>query len=110
MCPEGCTVHAEDARLIGRQHTDRRIHKLMLTAGHLIRREAYTCWSTASSARDNNYGTRIDLILAAGGVASPAFPARFAACDISADATGSDHAPVWAELAPGVASRPGVMT
>lgn len=30
------------------------------------RPEAYTCWSQASGARCNNYGTRIDLILAGG--------------------------------------------
>ncbi|KAK9830809.1 hypothetical protein WJX74_008240 [Apatococcus lobatus] len=29
------------------------------------RTEAYTCWSTASGARVNNYGSRIDLILVA---------------------------------------------
>lgn len=29
------------------------------------RRQAYSCWSTASGARVNNYGSRIDLILAA---------------------------------------------
>lgn len=27
--------------------------------------EAYSCWSQVTSARKNNYGTRIDLILAA---------------------------------------------
>ena len=30
-----------------------------------IRKDAYTCWSQASGARVNNWGTRIDLILAA---------------------------------------------
>ena len=31
---------------------------------HPGRAEAYTCWSTATGARVNNYGSRIDLILA----------------------------------------------
>lgn len=34
---------------------------------HSARREAYTCWSTATGARVNNYGSRIDHILAAQG-------------------------------------------
>ena len=36
------------------------------------REAAYTCWSTASGARVNNWGTRIDLVLVstAGGGAS----------------------------------------
>ena len=29
------------------------------------REEVYSCWSTASGARVNNYGARIDLILLA---------------------------------------------
>jgi hypothetical protein len=33
-------------------------------ACHPLQREAYTCWSTATGARVNNYGTRIDLVLA----------------------------------------------
>jgi Endonuclease/Exonuclease/phosphatase family len=32
---------------------------------HRGRRGAYTCWNTASGARNNNWGTRIDLILVA---------------------------------------------
>ncbi|KAK9829784.1 hypothetical protein WJX72_007901 [[Myrmecia] bisecta] len=32
---------------------------------HPNRKDAYTCWNTATGARVNNYGTRIDLILAA---------------------------------------------
>lgn len=32
----------------------------------VCRKEAYTCWSQASGAEEFNYGTRIDLILAAG--------------------------------------------
>jgi len=67
-----------------------------------FRREAYTCWSTASGARINNYGTRIDLILAAGpcGDASGEFHASVVGSDIWMDAHGSDHAPVFADLLP----------
>lgn len=66
------------------------------------RQEAYTCWSTASGARINNYGTRIDLILAAGpcGDAAGSFHAAVSDSDIWMDAHGSDHAPVYADLAP----------
>ena len=68
------------------------------------RREAYTCWSTASGARINNYGTRIDLILAAGpcGDASRTFHAAITGSDIWMDAHGSDHAPAYADLARGL--------
>ena len=38
------------------------------------RRLAYSCWSTASGARVNNYGSRIDLILAADAESAPAGP------------------------------------
>ena len=31
------------------------------------RSEAFTCWNVASGARVNNYGSRIDLLLAADG-------------------------------------------
>ena len=37
---------------------------------HAGRAAAYTCWSTATGARNNNWGTRIDLVL----VADPASP------------------------------------
>ncbi|BDA45375.1 probable DNA-(apurinic or apyrimidinic site) lyase 2 [Coccomyxa sp. Obi] len=94
--------------------TDRRLLTQLLTTNggpfldvfrkfHPDRREAYTCWSTASGARINNYGTRIDLILAAGpdGAAAGAdFHGLFTAADLWMDAQGSDHAPAWAELAP----------
>ncbi len=68
----------------------------------LHRPEAYSCWSTASSARINNYGTRIDLILAAGpcGDAGRHFHASVTGGDIWMDAHGSDHAPAYADLAP----------
>ena len=65
------------------------------------RREAYTCWNQASGARVNNYGSRIDLILAADAPScQPGQGARahISFCDISPEWQGSDHAPVWADL------------
>jgi hypothetical protein len=45
------------------------------------RQQAYSCWSTASGARVNNYGSRIDLILAADApAAAPAPPTAAAPC------------------------------
>lgn len=40
----------------------------------LCREEVYSCWSTASSARVNNYGARIDFILLAEPAAAAAQP------------------------------------
>ena len=80
-----------------------RVHVTQAQADMLLhRQEAYTCWSTASSARINNYGTRIDLILAAGpcGDAGREFHASVVGGDIWMDAQGSDHAPAYADLAP----------
>eukprot|EP00198_Chlamydomonas_reinhardtii_P003572 XP_001692908.1 predicted protein [Chlamydomonas reinhardtii] len=48
-------------------------------------RDAYTCWNTSSGARVNNFGSRIDLILAADGTPG---------ADIMVDFQGSDHAPL----------------
>ncbi|KFM24303.1 DNA-(apurinic or apyrimidinic site) lyase 2 [Auxenochlorella protothecoides] len=82
--------------------------------------KAYTCWSTATAARVNNHGARIDLTLASGiavagaGVlpgargqgGEPASSASLGStsslcicgADISPHLLGSDHCPVWVEL------------
>ncbi len=39
---------------------------------HPQRRDAYTCWQAASGARVNNYGSRIDFVLAADGTGASA--------------------------------------
>ena len=53
---------------------------------------AFTCWSTVTSARKTNYGTRIDYI-----VVNKEFLLRNAiSCDIRPDIFGSDHCPVEA--------------
>ena len=53
-------------------------------------REAYTCWNTKVSARDGNYGTRIDLITIVKNEA--AFELKSA--EILAHVMGSDHCPL----------------
>jgi AP endonuclease 2 len=53
-------------------------------------REAYTCWNTKVSARDGNYGTRIDLII----VVKNEAPFELKSADILSHIMGSDHCPV----------------
>lgn len=83
-------------------------------AFHPTRRNAFTVWSTATGARANNYGSRIDLCLAAGlpigephahvdaslqGAASTAqLKAWVGASDIEPQVQGSDHCPVWVDI------------
>eukprot|EP00898_Chlorokybus_atmophyticus_P006129 jgi/Chlat1/6517/Chrsp45S05995 len=83
---------------------------------HPNREGAYTCWSVASGAKTFNYGTRIDLILAAGSDVHPDAPQStgegvrdalhgfaqtwFQACNITSDRNESDHAPVFADMLP----------
>lgn len=56
------------------------------------RENAFTCWSTVTSARKTNYGTRIDYI-----VVNKEFALQNAvSCDIRPDIYGSDHCPVEA--------------
>ena len=50
---------------------------------HPDRKCAFTCWNASSSARENNYGTRIDYALL-----SPRLFTRCAACDIMQDFQG----------------------
>lgn len=68
------------------------------------RRQAYTCWNQASSARVNNWGTRIDLILLADTQLlsddQQGFAEQWMAADIEPERQGSDHAPAWADLDP----------
>lgn len=72
------------------------------------RRAAFTVWSTATGARANNYGSRIDLTLSSGlpfsrpqgGVPGLDVPWVHAA-DIEPQILGSDHCPVWVQLGKG---------
>ncbi|CAM9657382.1 unnamed protein product [Chrysoparadoxa australica] len=52
-------------------------------------KDAYTCWSTQTGAREHNYGTRIDYILC-----DPELQCK--GCDIRPAVQGSDHCPVVA--------------
>lgn len=59
------------------------------------RRDAYTAWNQKVNARDNNYGSRIDLCLAKG---FDGGDVRIQASDICPDIHGSDHCPVYVTL------------
>jgi AP endonuclease-2 len=81
---------------------------------HRARRDAYTVWSTATGARANNYGTRIDLCLAAGLAVGPPGGGDSSseggrggrrdgapwvcASDIQPEVQGSDHCPVYVDV------------
>ncbi|GJJ11349.1 hypothetical protein Clacol_005581 [Clathrus columnatus] len=57
------------------------------------RKEMYTCWNTRISARESNYGTRVDYILFTEGL----LPwLKFG--DIQPSVKGSDHCPVYVDL------------
>lgn len=70
---------------------------------------AYTVWSTATAARINNHGQRIDFTLVAGlpvsgDEESPSCPncsLYVSAADIAPEVEGSDHCPAWVELGGG---------
>ncbi|KAJ7919465.1 DNase I-like protein [Mycena leptocephala] len=53
----------------------------------------YTCWNTKISARESNYGTRIDYILV-----TPGLLPWIKAGDIQPEIKGSDHCPVFIDL------------
>ncbi|EDR06754.1 uncharacterized protein LACBIDRAFT_299606 [Laccaria bicolor S238N-H82] len=57
------------------------------------RKGMYTCWNTKISARDSNYGTRIDYILITRGLLP-----WVKAADIQPLIKGSDHCPVYVDL------------
>ncbi|CAM9845301.1 unnamed protein product [Scytosiphon promiscuus] len=59
---------------------------------HPARESAFTCWNTQTGARENNYGTRIDYIIAEASLAERALRD----CDIMPEFLGSDHCPVRA--------------
>ncbi|EAU90023.1 DNA-(apurinic or apyrimidinic site) lyase 2 [Coprinopsis cinerea okayama7 len=53
----------------------------------------YTCWNTKISARETNYGTRIDFILV-----TPGLVPWIKASDTLPNIKGSDHCPVYADF------------
>jgi len=57
---------------------------------------AYTCWDTRTNARETNYGTRIDYVLADKALVDLG-PDGFWDCRIMREVHGSDHCPVVAD-------------
>ncbi|KAI0060652.1 DNase I-like protein [Artomyces pyxidatus] len=57
------------------------------------RKGMYTCWNTKISARETNYGTRIDYILV-----TPGLLPWIKHGDIQPSVKGSDHCPVYVDL------------
>ncbi|KAH6910497.1 DNA-lyase 2 [Coprinopsis sp. MPI-PUGE-AT-0042] len=57
------------------------------------RKGMFTCWNTKISARESNYGTRIDYILA-----TPALMQWIKGSDTQPQVKGSDHCPVYVDF------------
>ncbi|GBE86285.1 Endonuclease/exonuclease/phosphatase [Sparassis latifolia] len=57
------------------------------------RKGLYTCWNTKLSARETNYGTRVDYILVTRGLLP-----WIALGDIQPSLKGSDHCPIYIDL------------
>ncbi|TCD69098.1 Class II abasic (AP) endonuclease [Steccherinum ochraceum] len=57
------------------------------------RKGLYTCWNTKISARESNYGTRVDYILVTKGLLR-----WIKHGDIQASLKGSDHCPIYIDL------------
>ncbi|KAI9440385.1 Endonuclease/exonuclease/phosphatase [Lactarius indigo] len=57
------------------------------------RKGMYTCWNTKISARETNYGTRIDYVLV-----TPGLLPWIKAGDIQPSIKGSDHCPVFVDF------------
>lgn len=60
---------------------------------HPGKRGAYTCWSTATNARVNNFGVRIDLMLVDKSLLN-----RVRTVEVLQHVQGSDHCPVRMEI------------
>jgi AP endonuclease-2 len=84
---------AEDASLFGKDG-ENRIFCDTARACHPDRDGMYTCWSVKLSAREGNYGSRIDFVLV-----SLALQPHITKADTLPDVHGSDHCPVYATLA-----------
>ena len=68
---------------------------------HSERKNAFTVWSQATGARQNNYGSRIDLCISNGLVFSEKEgngPCHVSGCDIHPSVMGSDHCPVSLDI------------
>ncbi|PPQ72764.1 hypothetical protein CVT26_003146 [Gymnopilus dilepis] len=69
------------------------------------RKGMYTCWNTKISARETNYGTRIDFILI-----TPGLVPWIKAADIQPHIKGSDHCPVFVDLHDEITNLDGTVT
>ncbi|KAF8624204.1 hypothetical protein AX17_007192 [Amanita inopinata Kibby_2008] len=69
------------------------------------RKGMYTCWNTKISARESNYGTRIDYILVTKGLVT-----WIKAADVQQDVKGSDHCPVFVDLHDQITNADGSIT
>ncbi|KAJ6579091.1 Endonuclease/exonuclease/phosphatase [Mycena vulgaris] len=68
------------------------------------RKGMYTCWNTKISARESNYGTRIDYILV-----TPGLLPWIKAADIQPEIKGSDHCPVFIDFHDQIVNAQGVV-
>ncbi|RDB15925.1 DNA-(apurinic or apyrimidinic site) lyase 2 [Hypsizygus marmoreus] len=68
------------------------------------RKGMYTCWNTKISARDSNYGTRIDYILITRGLLP-----WVKGADIQPQIKGSDHCPVYLDLQESITNNDGTV-
>ena len=60
---------------------------------HPDRQNAFTCWNSKTNARQNNYGTRLDYI-----IADDKLVKYLESAEIHPDIVGSDHCPVTAKF------------
>ncbi|KAH9947028.1 DNase I-like protein [Amylocystis lapponica] len=68
------------------------------------RKGLFTCWNTKLSARETNYGTRVDYILVTRGLLP-----WVAHGDIQPSVKGSDHCPIYIDLHDEIVSESGAM-
>lgn len=64
---------------------------------HATARNAYTCWSEATRARETNFGSRIDLVI----VNKSLYLTDVIGASILRDVLGSDHCPIAIDVRPG---------
>ncbi|VDQ02014.1 unnamed protein product [Trichobilharzia regenti] len=66
---------------------------------HPNQKNAFTCWSSRTNARQTNYGVRLDYILVDSQLANLyALPNDEIKADLMPDICGSDHCPIYADL------------
>ncbi|KAG1791181.1 Endonuclease/exonuclease/phosphatase [Suillus plorans] len=68
-------------------------HRWLSPIGCMTDAAMYTCWNTKISARETNYGTRVDYILV-----TPGMLPWIKHGDIQPSLKGSDHCPIYIDL------------